>query len=365
MLSCSLPLRTGWRDAWAFTTGLLPEGQHRQAMASRAGVTTSDLLGMLEKFGRDVAGAVIISAENPPIRNASAVPYTASALADAVRELDDHPLGLYDDSELSVAGLQDKMLLVADGDGWARPVHGYPSTHILKVDDRFRRGLVRAEHGCLTLARLAGLPAACSQILNVEDAECIIVSRFDRRTDSDGTIHRIHQEDACQALGIDPERNRRLAKYEEFGGPSLVHIAELLDVWGAGGADELGALLDQVVFTVAIGNADAHGKNIALLHPEPGLIKLAPLYDTVPTALWPKLRSTAAMKVNGKGDLSRITIEDIVAEAQRWNLEPRSARDRARAIAERLFDVVRSGAVDVDTPALGLITDRLATLLDD
>jgi serine/threonine-protein kinase HipA len=139
------------------------------------------------------------------------------------------------------------------------------------------------------------------------------VSRFDRRTDSNGTIHRIHQEDACQALGIDPERNRRLAKYEEFGGPTL----------------------------------------------------LAPLYDTVPTALWPKLRATAAMKVNGKADLSRITIEDIVAEARLWNLEPRSARDRAKAIAERLLDVLRTGAVDVDSPALGLITDRLGTLLHD
>ncbi len=365
LLSCSLPLRTGRRDAWAFTGGLLPEGRHRQEMAARAGVTTSDRLGMLDRFGRDVAGAVVISAQDPPIRRAGTAPYTSDTLADAVRELDDHPLGLYDDSELSIAGLQDKMLLVADGDGWARPLHGFPSTHILKVDDRLRRGLVRAEHACLTLARLAGLPAAVSQLRTIEDAECIIVSRFDRRTEVDGTIRRIHQEDTCQALGIDPERNRRLAKYEAFGGPTLSRVAHLLDAWGGEGADELGALLDQLVFTVAIGNADAHGKNIALLHPQPGLIRLAPLYDTVPTALWPKLRSTAAMSVNGNADLSRITVDDLVAEAQRWTMEPRRARARVVAVAQRLLDVLRAGQVDVDTPALELVAARLGTLLGD
>jgi HipA-like protein len=99
LLSCSLRLRTGRGDAWAFTTGLLPEGQHRRAMAARAGVTTSDLLGMLDRFGRDVAGAGVISADDPPVRDASAERYTPDTLSEAVRQLDDHPLGLYDDSE--------------------------------------------------------------------------------------------------------------------------------------------------------------------------------------------------------------------------------------------------------------------------
>jgi drug/metabolite transporter (DMT)-like permease len=57
-------------------------------------------------------------------------------------------------------------------------------------------------------------------------------------------------------------------------------------------------LLERAVFTVVIGDADAHGKNVSLLHPTPGRISLAPLYDTVPTALWPSLRPTAAMLVN-------------------------------------------------------------------
>jgi len=57
-------------------------------------------------------------------------------VAAAVDALPDTPLGVLDDSELSLAGMQDKLPLVRTdaGCGWGRPVGGYPSTHILKVD---------------------------------------------------------------------------------------------------------------------------------------------------------------------------------------------------------------------------------------
>jgi hypothetical protein len=38
------------------------------------------------------------------------------------------------------------------------------------------------------------------------------------------------------------------------------------------------------------------------------------------------------MKVNGRADLSRITLSDIAAEAERWNMEPRQAHARAVAV---------------------------------
>src|ERR1700674_2355451 len=60
LVSCSLPLGTGRLDASIFCSGLLPEGQHRQAMAALAGVAANDTYGMLKRFGRDVAGALII-----------------------------------------------------------------------------------------------------------------------------------------------------------------------------------------------------------------------------------------------------------------------------------------------------------------
>jgi serine/threonine-protein kinase HipA len=78
-------------------------------------------------------------------------------------------------------------------------------------------------------------------------------------------------------------------------------------------------LLAYAVYTWLIGNGDAHGKNISLLiDTATGKITLAPLYDTVPTALWPDLRPTTAMSVNGK--FTGLGGDDLIAEARRWGL---------------------------------------------
>lgn len=92
----------------------------------------------------------------------------------------------------------------------------------------------------------------------------------------------------------------------------------MLDDWAEGVEGELMALADAMVFTVAIGNADAHGKNVALLHPRPGVIALAPLYDTVPTAVWPTLRTEAGMFVDNVQALGRTDAQDLVSEAAAW-----------------------------------------------
>lgn len=338
VLSCSLPTREGPVDARAFFAGLLPEGDHRRALAARAGVLDTDVFALLAAYGQDVAGAVVIGDEVAERPRAFAEPYDDQGLADDVTALASHerPLGVHEDSELSIAGLQDKMLLVRIEDGlWARPVHGFPSTHILKVDDRLHRGLVVAEHTCLQIAREAGLPAASSELAQFEDLWTLVVERYDRISEKGtGRVLRIHQEDACQALGIDLEKSQGRSKYESNSGPSLVSIADLLGAWGDD--DQRMHLLDQLVFTVLIGDADAHGKNISLMHAEPGQVALAPLYDTVPTALWPNLRTHAAMSVGAAVDLAQIDAEDIVREAVRWGLSRTAAASRVATTVGRV-----------------------------
>jgi serine/threonine-protein kinase HipA len=132
LLSCSLPVLHGRQDATHFFDGLLPEGLRRVAWASKAGIAPHDTFGLLARFGRDVAGALVIAepgfeptnplrAENPLAR-----PLSDDQLEAEVAALPDNPLGIHSDSELSLAGLQDKMLLVRLGDGsWARPIGGF------------------------------------------------------------------------------------------------------------------------------------------------------------------------------------------------------------------------------------------------
>jgi serine/threonine-protein kinase HipA len=339
LLSCSLPLQKRRMDASVFADGLLPEGQHRQALSAELKVAVNDTYALLSRFGRDVAGALVIAREEPPERTPDVIAYTSESLEQEVIELPERPLAIHDDSELSIAGLQDKLLLVRVSESeWARPTHGYPSSHILKVDDARRPGLVVAEAECLRLAKRVGLTSVEVQLETIAERACLVVSRFDRRLEPDGTVTRIHQEDLCQALARSPDAARGRGKYEDAGGPALREAAELLDRYATAPHEQLERLLAAVTFTVLIGNADAHGKNIALLHPTPESVELAPLYDTVPTVLWPKLRKRGAMSIGGRWPLDSIRLDDLVREAITWRLSGPRAREIVIDTAERVHD---------------------------
>lgn len=346
VLSCSLPLnRRRHRGAGTFFRGLLPEGATLAALAARARVPTYDTFGILARFGRDVAGAAVISETVAEPQLGDVEEYDRAGLEAEVADIEEHPLALHDDSELSLAGLQNKVLLVRTTTGWGRPVAGYPSTHILKVEDRRYPGLVTREAAALRLARELGMTTVDVTVETLAGIDCIIVSRYDRvARGEEGSagphrpIARPHQEDACQALGRDAETAAGRGKYESAGGPSFAEVADLLDRFAADPQRELRRLLAAATFTVAIGNADAHGKNISLLHTSPGVVELAPLYDTVPTALWPNLRGEAAMTVNGRPRLDTVDGHDLLEEARRWRLSVGAAREVVTSTVEQLAE---------------------------
>lgn len=348
LLSCSLPLRRRGSDATQFLAGLLPEGDALRAMADLAEMATVDTFGLLGRFGRDVAGAVVIADPevDPVDRSAELEPYGPGDLDTAVAELPERPLDLHDDSELSLPGLQDKLLLVDTPDGWARPRNGHASTHILKVDDVRHPGLVDAEAACLRIARTVGLTTVDVTVETIADQRCLIVSRFDRTAGPDGPA-RVHQEDLCQATGTDLRANRGRGKYASAGGPDLEDAARLLDRYSTDPLDQLVRLVRVVAFTVAIGNADAHGKNVAFVHRSPGEIELAPLYDTVPTVLWPALRRDPAMPIGPRVcPIDEVTGRDVVAAARLWHVD----QDRAAAIVVDCAAAIAAAVREVCTP---------------
>jgi serine/threonine-protein kinase HipA len=363
VISCSLPLRARPQDALPFCRGLLPEGQALQTLAAHAGLAVNDTFDLLARYGRDVAGALVIAEHEPQERRFGVERLTPAALEAAVDELDEYPLGAHDDSELSLPGLQDKLLLVDLGDGaWGRPLRGRPSTHILKLDDRRRPGLVGAEALCLELAKAAGLTSVDYRLETIGEERCLIVSRFDRR-ELAGRLERVHQEDLCQALGVDPGDNRGRAKCEDGGGPSLRQMARLLDAYATDPEEQLDRLVATVAYTVLIGNADAHGKNLALLHPGPQSVELAPLYDTVPTALWPKLRTDAAMAIGGQVALADVTLEDVLREAAAWSHPRERAEEAARRTIAAVTAAIDQGRIPPDSNVATLVLARARRLL--
>ena len=354
VISNSLRVSRRAHDATAWLDGLLPEGPLRDVIAGNRGVVSSDTWAMIASLGRDVAGAgTIVDPDRQPAdaREPHVEPYpTLDHVAAAVDALPETPLGVLDDSELSLAGMQDKLLLVRTdaGCGWGRPVGGYPSTHILKVDPPkpALRGVVEQEAAALAVAQRAGLTNNSPTIVNHGDNTWLIVERYDRSIDGTGHVTRIHQEDLAQAAGIDTRHNARRAKYETHGGPGLLTAAQLLRDSAQDVDQQLSLLVGATVFTVLVGNSDAHAKNLSLLLHPAGAVQLAPLYDTVPTMLFPTLAVRCAMMVGGVYDnLERVNHQALVYEVEgrrRWGI----TNERAVALVDHWTDRVVQATVD-------------------
>lgn len=332
LLSLSLPLsgeRYPQAVVRAFLDGLLPEGEARKTMARGLGLRESDTYGLVRALGRDCAGALVIQPADEP---APAPPTTLTAerlgndeIGDLVANLRSAPLGAGGRVRISLAGIQDKLLLTRMPDGaWGRPVDGTPSTHILKPEIAAYPNTVENEAFCMRTAQHLGLDVAPVETIVIARRKLIVVQRFDRVAHSEGLVERLHQEDFCQATGVPPDR-----KYEEDGGPSLRRIAGIVQAAAAPGSVE--TLLRAVTLNILIGNGDAHAKNFSLLHERPGVLRLAPLYDLMSTLSYGDDR--LAMYVDDVRRTSRVTADRIVNEAARWGI----ARQRAIEIVEEIL----------------------------
>jgi len=349
LLSLAFPLT---RDRYpnaatrAFLDGLLPEGEPRRAIAQDLDLPASDVFGLLAALGKDCAGALVIQPEDapppPPPTTLTAEPLTADDLATLIANLHRAPLGIDRNVRLSLAGVQEKLLLTRMPDGtWGRPVQGTPSTHILKPEIEPFQNTVENELFCMTVAKNLGLSVAPVHTILVDEHPVLVVERYDRAIDPDGTVHRIHQEDFCQALGLPPDK-----KYEQDSGPSLARIARILQDFAESSAPE--TLLRAVTLNVALGNCDAHAKNFSLLHTQPGTLRLAPLYDLLSTKLYP-LDDKLAMYVDTVQKADRVTAERIVNEATNWGMTRRSAEEIVVDTLDRLGAAISQATKEIDT----------------
>lgn len=362
LLSLSLALRReryGHGVIRAFLDGLLPEGEARKAVAREFGVGRDDTYGLIRELGRDCAGALVIQhVGDPPPPSSTTV--TAERLNDdeiaaLVVNLRSAPLGAGGQVRISLAGVQEKLLLTRMPDGaWGRPVNGTPSTHILKPEIPRFPDTVENEAFCMRVAKHLDLAVANVETTTIGGRKIIVVERYDRVVHSDGSVDRIHQEDFCQAFGVSPDK-----KYEEDGGPSLARIAGILQT--AAGPDSVEALLRAVTLNVLIGNGDAHAKNFSLLHHPSGALQLTPLYDLLSTLFYDD--NQLAMYIDNVHRTNQVTADRIVNEATRWGMSKRRASEVITDILERVVDAVAAATTEtVGLPAEipALVASQLA-----
>jgi serine/threonine-protein kinase HipA len=349
LISVAMLVRAAtWRGAVpeAFFGGLLPEGEIRRMIAHDFKIdSVDDDVAMLEKLGRDCAGALQIlpATAMPDPHGESLEPLSEAQVAERLRELRHNPLGVDERVRVSLAGMQEKMVLAADSDGWCLPLGGAPSTHIFKPPHAFLSHSVANEALCMRIAHHADVLTAAVRREWFDDRETLIVNRYDREH-VDGRVKRIHQEDFCQAHAL-PTHN----KYQEIGGPSLKSCADMISNW-TGGRESLMRLLDISMVNIAVGNADAHAKNFSLIHHRSGKIELAPAYDIMSTLFYPQVSKTLGMYVNSVTSVENVTLADLRAEAIGWGLPADDVDERIDAVVTQLPAALNAAADEVDPP---------------
>lgn len=385
LLSVNLPLDPT-RDyppgaTAAFLDGFLPEEPWRTVIERGLGVPFGNSMQLLRLLGRDCAGAMIVQPESapPPAASLSRVKrLNETELIEAVRALPQRPMCISNDNEvrLSLAGVQEKLLLAVDSDGsFGLPLNGSPSTHILKPSPRSDRvSVVYNEALCMRAAKHLGLTNVDVETMVLQDGmPALLVPRYDRRVGEGGIVYRQHQEDMCQALGILVGKGGQ-DKYERGGknkgGVSLRGVAGILAAHTQSPGASLERLLRLVTLNVLLGNADAHGKNMSLLHLEDGTVQLAPSYDIVCTVYGGFYDTKMGMFVNGKQDIHSVGVDDIVMEALQWGdrwTSERHARDVVRGTLEEAgeaLDFAAQQTTEAPEELVDLIQGRRVSMLD-
>ena len=337
-LSASLPLQAepfDDRTSRPFFAGLLPEGQMRRLIAQRFQVSGQNDFALLDHIGGECAGAVSFLEPGQALRT-SAQGDDVQWLSDeeVVALLDELPrrpmLAGRDGLRLSLAGAQDKLPVVFDGERIGLPLEGAPSSHILKPAIVAVEDSVINEGFCMALAEAMQLKPAKAKIHVVLDRPFLLVERYDRVVIAPGHRQRLHQEDFCQALGVVPEM-----KYQNEGGPDLTQCFDLVRRATRPSAPQVLRLFDCVIFNALIGNHDAHAKNFSLLYSGKPPV-LAPLYDTLSTAVYPTLTPKMAMKIGSKYKFSGVEARHWDQFAEAAGLAKAQAKRRVLSLAKSL-----------------------------
>ena len=306
--------------------GLLPEGDRRTEFANALGVSRVDVWSLLHEAGAECAGAVQVV---PPDHGDDP----------RLFELDDETLSALLEpatpplspatraARLSLAGAQDKLTLHRKTDGtWWIPMDGHVSTHILKPSHPEFPGLVENEHWCMEVARRSGIEAASTAIENIDGLPVLIVERYDRIHQPEGTLERVHQEDLAQALGS-------RTKYQEDGYPSTP------DLFRVPGVDR-DAMLDRIFANWLLGNCDAHAKNYSVLEPGTTRARLAPAYDVVATEAYPHLSRRLATSIGRATTLDTVDASAVEALGRRLGFERGEPLRRLGELADRLDQAI-------------------------
>ena len=350
-ISLSLPLSTNeftQKQCLPFFEGLLPEGDVKRRISDFLHVSETSTLKLLKELGGECAGMISILPEDEPNKTKNFYEFSSDnyeplplkKISEYIQNTNTRPLlKAKEELRLSLAGAQEKLPFLYTNGKFYLPRKGAPSTHIIKPTGFGDLSTLSAnEYICMKLAKHSELPVPNVELRQVDGTDFLIIERYDRIF-HDGKISRIHQEDACQALGILSEY-----KYQNDGGPSIADIYNLLREKTSIPLIEMRSFLQYVLFNFIIGNCDAHGKNYSIMYKDNSK-KLTPIYDTVCTLTYSNLTNKLSMKIGKHSDIRKVNKDDFAILAKQLRLKEKTVTDTYFEIfkkVEKAFEIIET-----------------------
>jgi serine/threonine-protein kinase HipA len=309
---------------WYFDN-LLPEEQLREAISKEARIHGDDAFALLEYLGAESAGSLVLIPPDKDLNETGGLrPLSDEEITRRIRNLPRVTLSSGAPKRMSLAGAQNKLLVVYRNGALFEPIGSQPSTHILKpnhVGEDYPASVIN-EYAVMSLAHDLGL--SVPPVFRRYTPEPVyLIERFDRRVDPEGRTRRRHIIDACQLLN-----KSRAFKYQTATLPSLAQIVE----YCRNRVSTRLELYRWLVFNLLVANGDNHLKNLSFLVSAEGT-EFAPAYDLLSTgsyhtrafanerAGWAAVR--LAIPLPGATTFAEVTRDSILSAGQALGLHRR------------------------------------------
>jgi serine/threonine-protein kinase HipA len=331
------------RGLHPYFDNLIAEGWFRNAQARALSINPSNKFALLLGFGRDLAGAVSVI-DPEPARHHD-LDHSDEATLAALR------------GRASLSGVQRKLLMVREGQGY-RPVRANElSTHIAKLASGNLHELLELEY--LTTAVVHAL-LPDDDIVDVEftalesiNENGVVIPRFDR---SPGGKRIHHFEEFNQLLGHYSGDDKYEGDYADMG--RFILNTELCV------PAEAYRLFLRILVCLLVGNTDAHFKNFAMFHTKDGL-RLTPAYDLVASAIYPEFQSIALQVCGIRNlQLGKLDAKHIIKMSENFGVSHRALMNAIEALKKNLPNALMTlenaqiGSLLLRTKLQGMIEKR-------
>ena len=322
-------------DVAGFFRNLLPDLELHRAVFEQVGLSAGNEFALVGELCAETYGALRIHrADSQHIEHGELREITHEELRNILAALTLNPLlTKVEGYRTCLPGGGGKLPLHLREDRIFLPLGCELSTHIVKSASKTRREGLQNESFCMVLADALRLPVANIELRH-GPMTYLLVERFDRRQVGH-RIEPIHAEDFCQLALLPPEN-----AFQREGGLSAPECVTLLRRFSVQPAQDIKIFLRWLIFNFLIGNGQATGKQLSLLHSEHGP-RLSPFYGLSSTHVYEHLNTKMAMSL-GREDRPDWLIPDRWREfATQSGIKPKYVIELLEAMSVEITEQVK------------------------